>query len=343
MTKGLSRRSVMAGGLALSLPPFVRRAGAADVVDVDAARKEGKVVLYTSAPLGSAQKVANVFQQKYGITVELFRSGGTQVLRRFMMERDSGQPQADVLVSSDPAAMIDLAAKGLFVPFKPDGFEQVPEAFRDSGGLYVPQRISLISFYARTDLIPAADMPRSWDDLLNPKFKGKLVMTNPSFTSLQLGVVAMMTKERGWDFYERLNKNDVVVVQGNEQALNLVKSGERPIAAGADSQYANQARLAGHKIDNVFPSDGTFAIPAVTAVVKGSKSPNAAKLLAAYHLSLEAQQLWPPEGIYAARADVEPPAGSPPIRDIKVLPMDHAYIQRASGAVKRKFSEIFSA
>lgn len=339
----LTRRTVLAGGLALAMPGLTGRARAADAVDIEAAKKEGKVVLYTSAPLGSAQKVANVFQEKYGITVELFRSGGTQVLRRFMMERDSGTPQADVLVSSDPSAMIDLAAKGLFLPFRPEGYDQVPEAFKDPAGMYVPQRVSLISFYARTDLIPTADMPKTWADLLNPKLKGKLVMTNPSFTSLQLGVVAMMTKERGWDFYEKLNKNDVVVVQGNEQALNLVKSGERPIAAGADSQYGNQARLAGHKIENIFPSDGTFAIPAVTAVVKGSKNPNAAKLLAAYHLSLEAQKLWPPEGIYAARADVEPPPGSPPIKDIKVLPMDHAYIQRVSNQVKRKFSEIFSA
>ena len=68
--------------------------------------------------------------------------------------------------------------------------------------------------------------------------KGKRVMTNPSFTSLQVGVVAMMAKLRGWDFYEKLNKNDIVVVQGNEQALNMVKTGERPIAAGADHPAA---------------------------------------------------------------------------------------------------------
>jgi iron(III) transport system substrate-binding protein len=100
--------------------------------------------------------------------------------------------------------------------------------------------------------------------------------------------------------------------------------------------------MAGHKIENFFPTDGTFAIPATTAVVKGSKNPNAAKLLAEYTLSLEAEQLWPPNGIYAARADVEPPAGSPPIKDIKVIPMDFGYIQSVSAQVKRKFSEIFS-
>ena len=238
------------------MPRFAGTAEAADIVDIAAAKKEGNVTLYTSAPIAAAQKVANAFQQKYGIKVELFRSGGTQVLRRFMTEHDAGHSGADVLVSSDPSAVIDLAAKGIFVPFQPDGVDKVPEPFRDPAGHYVAQRVSLIAIYGRTDLIPAADMPKTWDDLLNPKYKGKLVMTNPSFTSLQLGVVAMMSKTRGWEYFERLNKNDVLVVQGNEQALNLVKTGERPIAAGADSQYANEARAAGHKIQNFFPRRG---------------------------------------------------------------------------------------
>ncbi len=340
---GLTRRSVVAGAMALGLPRFVGRAAAADGVDIAAAKKEGKVVLYTSAPLSAAQKFVNAFQEKYGIAVELFRTGGVQVLRRFLMEQEAGHAGADVLVTSDLSAALDLKAKGMFVPFRPAGLDHVPEAIRDPDSHFVPQRVSIISIYGRTDLIPPAEMPKTWDDLLNPKFKGKLVMTNPSFTSLQLAVVAMLSRARGWEFFERLNKNDVMVVQGNEQALNLVKTGERPIAAGADSQYANIARLAGHKIENVFPADGTFAIPSMTAVVKGAKNPNAAKLLAEYTLSLEAEKLWPESGIYAARADVDPPAGSPPIKDIKVIPMDYTYIQRVSPAVKKKFSEIFSA
>jgi iron(III) transport system substrate-binding protein len=338
---GLTRRSVLAGAAALALPALVRPA-AAETVDLAAAKREGKVTLYTSAPIAAVQKIANAFQQKYGITVELFRSGGAQVLRRFMLEQEAGHAGADVLVSSDPAAVLDIAAKGMFVPFKPDGFDQVPAGLNDPDGRFVAQRVSLISIYGRTDLFPLSDMPKTWDDLLAPRFKGKMVMTNPSFTSLQLGVVATMAKLRGWQYYEKLNNNDVVIVQGNEQALNLVKTGERPVAAGADSQYANEARMAGHKIANVFPSDGTFAIPATTSVVKGSKSPNAAKLLAEYTLSLEAQKLWPESGIYAARVDVEPPADSPRIGDIKVIPMDFAYITSVTAQVKRRFSEIFS-
>jgi len=123
----LTRRRLITGAAALTLPAFAQpgfiRPAMAETVDVAAAKREGKVTLYTSAPIAAAQKVANAFQAKYGITVELFRSGGTQVLRRFMMEQQAGHAGADVLVSSDPAAVLDLTSKGLFVPFKPDGFD----------------------------------------------------------------------------------------------------------------------------------------------------------------------------------------------------------------------------
>src|SRR6185295_16896184 len=153
---GFTRRNVLAGASALALPAFPLPARA-QAVDVAAAKREGKVTLYTSAPIAAAQKFANAFQQKYGITVELFRSGGTQVLRRFLTELQARHAGADVLVSSDPAAMIDLAKKGLFVPFKPDGIDKVPAALNDPAGHFVAQRVSLISVYGRTDIIPARD------------------------------------------------------------------------------------------------------------------------------------------------------------------------------------------
>jgi iron(III) transport system substrate-binding protein len=214
--------------------------------------------------------------------------------------------------------------------------------FNDPNGLYVAQRVSIISIYGRTDLVPPDQMPKTWTDLADPKFKGKLVMTNPNFSSLQVAVIAMLSKAHGWDFFDRLNKNDVLIVQGNEQALNLAKTGERPIVAGGDSQYGSAARLQGHKIENTFPADGTFALPSTTSVVKGARHPNAAKLMAEFTLSLEAQKLWPDSGVYAARSDVAPPLGSPPIDKIKLVPIDYAYVKANAAAVKKRFSEIFS-
>src|SRR6266700_3100520 len=316
-------------------------AHAQDAVDAAKAKAEGKLSWYTSTPIEQAQKIVAIFERQSGIEVELFRSGGSAILSRFQQEMNAGRVAVDVITHSEPAAANALGKKGYFVAFKPKNFDKVPAAAKAADGLFVGQRLNMMTHYLRSDKVAAADEPKTWDDLVHPKYKGKLVMTDPSFTSLQVSVVAMMSRLRGWDYYEQINKNDVLIVPGNEQAVNLVKTGERPIAAGADSQYANQARQAGHPIQNIFPADGTFAIPAVTAVVKGAAHPNAAKLLAEYHLSLEAERLWPPEGIYAARTDVEPPAGSPAIADVKVLPMDFPYIQRATPAVKKKFRDIF--
>jgi iron(III) transport system substrate-binding protein len=341
-TNALTRRSLPGGPAALALPSLVGRATGQEAVDLAAAKKEGRVVVYTSAPLAAAQKIATAFQAKYDIPVELFRTGGVQVLRRFLMEQDAKRPGADVLVSSDLSAIRDLMAKNSFVPFKPIGMDKVPATFNEPSGLYVAQRVSIISIYGRTDMVPPDQMPKTWTDLADPKFKGKLVMTNPNFSSLQVAVIAMLSRAHGWDFFDRLNKNDVLIVQGNEQALNLVKSGERAIVAGGDSQYASAARLQGHKIDNTFPADGTFALPSTTSVVRGSRNPNAAKLMAEFTLSLEAQKLWPGSGVYAARSDVAPPLGSPPIDKIKVVPIDYDHVKANAGAVKKRFSEIFS-
>ena len=343
----VSRRTVLTTGAALlALPLGVRPAAAQntvdDTVDIAAARKEGRVTIYTSAPIGAAQKVASSFEAKYAIKVELFRSGGTEVLRRFMMERDAGFRAADVLVTSDPSAAIELAAKGAFVPFRPAGHDTVPAAINDADGRYIAQRISLIANYLRADLVQAADYPRAWSDLARPKYKGRLVMTDPSYTSLQLAVTAMLSKLHGWKLYEALQNNDILIVKGNEQALGMLKRGERHIAIAADSQYANEARLQGHNIEIVLPEDGTFAIPAVTAIVNGCPSPNAAKLLAEYLLSAEAQRLWPASGIYAARSDIAPPEGSPRIADARLIAVDYVYLQAQSAAIKKKFGEIFS-
>src|SRR6476619_6830889 len=112
----------------------VRPSLAADVVDMDAAKREGKVVVYCSVPIATAQKISNMFQAKTGIQVELFRSGGSNILRRFQQEGDSGKVFVDVLTHSDPAAASALSKKGLFVPFKPTDFDKVPAEVKDPEG-----------------------------------------------------------------------------------------------------------------------------------------------------------------------------------------------------------------
>jgi iron(III) transport system substrate-binding protein len=333
-----NRRSfiVAAALIALTGPAF-----AADAVDIAKAKADGKVVWYTSTPVPQGQKIVNLFEKTYGIKVEMFRSGGSAVLRRFQQELDAGRVATDVLTTSDPAAAALLTAKGIFVPFKPKNFDKIPDAAKDKDGNYVAQRLNMMTIYIRHDKVPPADEPKTWADLLDPKYKGKMVITNPSFTSLQVSVVGMMSKERGWGFYEKLRDNDIMLVQSNQQVSDMLKRGERLIAVGATDSYAAAERKAGHPMKTLYPSDGVFVISSPTSVVKGGPNPNAAKLFAEFMLSDEVQNIFPADGGFSARTDIAAPEGSPPLSSIKVLPVDYAYIQKESVRIKKKFNEIF--
>jgi iron(III) transport system substrate-binding protein len=316
-------------------------ADAQDAVDVAKAKAEGKVTWYTSTPIEQAQKIVGLFQKQTAIQVELFRSGGSQILSRFQQEVNAGRIAVDVLTHSDPAAARAMAKKGLFVAFVPKNSDKIPDAAKAADGTFVGQRLNLMTHYLRTDKIAAADEPKTWDDLVNAKYKGKLVMTDPSFTSLQVSVVGMMSKARGWSFYEKLRQNDVMIVQGNQQVSDMLKRGERLIAVGALDSYAADLKTDGHPIKTLYPSDGLFIIPSPTSVVKGSPSPNAAKLFAEFMVGDEAQKFFPADGGYSVRTDIAPPQGSPDLKSLKIIAVDDDFIEKESSRIKKQFNEIF--
>lgn len=312
-----------------------------DAVDAAKAKAEGKVVWYTSTPIDEAQRIAEAFRTESGVTVELFRSGGSQILSRFQQELSAGRIAADVLTHSDPAAARAMAKKGLFVPFKPKNFDSVPDAAKAADGSFIGQRLNIMTHYLRGDKIAPADEPRTWDDLTAAKFKGKLAMADPSFTSLQVSVIGMMAKLKGWSFYEKLQANDVMVVPGNQQVADLLKRGERLVAVGGLDSYAADLRAAGHPIKTLYPADGIFIIPSPTSVVKGSPHPEAAKLFAQFMISDAVQSMFPADGGYSARVDIRAPAGSPDLKSLKVIAIDDDYIEREAPRIKKQFSEIF--
>jgi iron(III) transport system substrate-binding protein len=314
---------------------------AQDAVDIAKAKAEGKVVWYTSTPIEEAQKIADLFRAQTGIAVELFRSGGSQILSRFQQEINAGRVAVDVLTHSDPAAARAMAKKGLFVPFRPRNFEHVPDAAKAADGAFIGQRLNMMTHYLRTDKLAPADEPKTWDELTAPKYKGKLAMADPSFTSLQVSVVAMMSKLRGWGFYEKLRQNDVMIVPGNQQVSDLIKRGERVIAAGALDSYAADLKAAGHPIKTLYPSDGVFIIPSPTAVVKGSPAPNAARLFAQFMIGDEVQNIFPADGGYSVRIDIAAPQGSPDLKSLNIIAVDDDYVEREGARIKKQFNEIF--
>ena len=329
------KRALACATLVLASSPVF----AADPVDMAAAKKEGKVVWYTSVPVETAQKISNLFKQKTGITVELFRSGGSNILRRFQQEAEGGKVFVDVLTHSEPAAARAMTKKGLFVAFKPTDFDKVPAEVKSPDGYYIAQRLNVMAWYVRDDKLPMADRPKTWADLTSSKYNGKMVMADPSFSSLLVTIVGTLAKQHGWEYFEGLRKNDMMLVAGNQQVADMVKRGERIMAVGADAAYVAEASKS-MSISVLYPDDGAFVIPSPSSVVKGSPNPNAAKAFAEFMLSANVQRLFLTEHLYSARTDIEGPDGAPPLSAIKIHPIDYDYIEAETARIKKRFSEI---
>ena len=323
--------ALVAGASAQSFTP--------DPVDMAAAKKEGAVTWYTSTPVNTAQKIANMFQAETGIKVELFRSGGSAVLRRFMQEIDARRVIADVMTISDPAEVLTLIKRDLVVPFRPRNFDKIRAEVKDPKGYHVAQRVNLVGIIARADKSLA--LPKNWTDLTDAKYKGLLVMPDPSYTAIQLMVVGTLSRKYGWEFYQKLRANEIMIVQSHQQVAETLTRGERLIAAEGADQFAWLDRKEGHKIQTIWPADGAFAIGAPTVVIKGAPHPNAAKALAEFMISDTVQKLFPDEGIYAARVDVPPPPGNPPLNQVKLWPIDYDAIEKETKNLKDRFNEIF--
>jgi iron(III) transport system substrate-binding protein len=313
----------------------------ADPIDEAAAKREGKVTWYTSTPVAAGQFIANAFERRTGIKVEMLRTGGQNVIRRFMQEAEAGRITVDMITMSDMSAANLMTKKGYFVPFKPDGFDKVIPSAKETNGNYIAQRLTLVGMVVRTDKVASAERPRQWTDLTNPKYKGKLVMADPSFTAIQLMVVATLSKKFGWSFYEGLRKNDTLIVQGHEQVFDMLKRGERVIAAeSADPRVYTEGKPP-ENMDTIFSPDGSMIVPSPSAVIKGSPHPNAAKLFAQFNMSAEVQKKLSEDGRPSPRTDVPAPEGMPRLDQIALFDIDYDYIEANTRQLKAKFAEIF--
>jgi iron(III) transport system substrate-binding protein len=338
----MDRRLLCAALLGLTLAgPAAAQTFVPDTIDIAAARREGSLSWYTSTPVTQAQQLATTFEKQTGIKVELLRTGGQAVLRRLQQEIAAGRPGADVVTTSDAGAANGLAKQGALVPFKPEGFDKLVEEARDRDGRWIAQRLQMVGMVARSDKVAEADMPKTWSDLMAPKYKGRMVMPDPSFTAIQLIVVSMLSQKLGWDFYKALRVNDTMIVQGHQQVYSTMAQGERLIAAeGADPRSFND----GKEVPNqkmIYPTEGVFIISSPSAILKGARSPNAAKLFAQFMISREAQIIMAESGIHAARIDIAPPPGQPSLSEVKILPIDLDFVEARAREVKTRFGEIF--
>src|SRR6201992_3840770 len=296
----ISRRAALkaAGGL-LASSAFATRvladAPPAEAVTpalIEAAKKEGQVVHYTSTDLPVAEKLAKAFEAKYpGISVRVERTGAERVFQRIGQEYSSNIHAVDVVNSSDAAHFIVWKRDGILAPYVPEDVAKFyPPEHKDVDGQFASWRIWLSIIAYNTTLVKPEEAPKSFADLLDPKWKGKIVKGHPGYSGTIMTATYQMQRDLGWSWFERLAKQNVMQGQSSAHPPKKLEPGERAIMADGNEYNILQMKETGRPVEPVYASEGSPLIIGPNGIFKDSPNPTAARLFQSFCFSPEAQQ-----------------------------------------------------
>lgn len=280
---------------------------------VDAAKKEGKLVIYSTTDAVSANPLVKDFEALYpGVKVEYSDLNSTELYNRFIAEAASNNGTADLLWSSAMDLQVKLVADGQGLAYPSPEIKSLPKwaVYKDSayGTTYEPTAI----VYNKR-LVPEADVPKDHTALLKlleakpDAYKGKVTAYDPE----RSGVGFLFCNEdiknfpAAWDLFKTMGKTGAKFYTSAGAMMERVASGEHTIAYGIFGSYALARSKKDPNVGIVLPSDYTMVTSRVAFISKAAKSPNAAKLFLDYMLSKRGQEVIAKADLYSLRDDVE--------------------------------------
>jgi iron(III) transport system substrate-binding protein len=255
--------------------------------------------------------------------VRVERSGAERVFQRIGQEYASRIHAVDVVNTSDAAHCIAWKRSGWLLPFVPeDVAKHFPAEHKDPDGTYASVRITLCPIAYNTNLVKPQDAPRSYADLLDPRWSGKMVKAHPSYSGTILTATFQIARDIGWSFFEKLAQQKVMQMQSATDPPKKLALGERAVMADGGEYVALGLKEKGDPIEIVYPAEGTPLIV----------GPNSA----------EGQQvLIDTAGMHSVHPATRAKPGRKPLREIKLMKDDAAAVERDSEQIKKRYSEIF--
>lgn len=270
-----------------------------------AAKREGTVVVYSTG--GSEQRTALTFhfRAKYGVPVEFLTAKGAEVSQKLFAERRAGLYFADVYIGGSttlvtelkPAGVLDSLDSVLVLPEVTDPKAwwqgQVPFLDKDHKIVYFMARPSM-PLTINTDLVKPDDI-KSYRDLLNPKWKGKIVMNDPTIAGTGLKWFGMVgTKIMGMDFMRELARQEPFIIRDQRLQVDWLVRGKYAIAIATKEDPVATAQKAGAPIKEIVPSEGTYlsAGGGNIALINRAPHANTAKVFINWLLSKEGQDIF---------------------------------------------------
>lgn len=301
ITRRAALLGLAAGGAIMSAPEFARAEDDWSKI-VEGAKKEGHVVLYSAfVGLAAHQDLKKDFQATYGITVDILEARASEVRERIRIEQAAGRFSVDVSENGRTTTTLQIEQDHVFDPYGPlPSVGHLKPEFR-SDEIRLPVFAIVYGILANTRLVKPEDEPKSWLDLADPKWKGKIL--SDDFRALGGGGVLfyVLQEKFGRDFQEKLAKQDL-------KFSREIPANERRIARGELPLYmpvsmTSLPELKGLPVKFLVPKEGLPYIGYDLALLKNAPHPNAARLLMEYYLGQKMQQRFANLGLLPVTTD----------------------------------------
>jgi iron(III) transport system substrate-binding protein len=311
----------------------------AQTVDIASARKEGRVVVYGSVVPQAMEELHKSFEKKYDIKVDYWRGSSTAVAERAQTEWRAGRPAFDVVESSWDV-MVLMKQEGMFGRFAPPSSEKFPEQFKEKDALITPWRILPISILYNTDLVKPDDAPRRLEDLLSPKWKGKISIPDPSRHTTTAKFFWNLEKLMGskWrDYVKGLAAQQPLLVESLAPVTPAIIKGE----AQAGIAYVKFVKQYKGPVSYV-ALEKYLSDPNHLGVAARAARPNAARLYIEYAVSADGQRIIAQDGEFVLFPGVYPPIAGAEKVTPNMIAMDNPTQQEAK-TLSNEFRQVFFA
>jgi iron(III) transport system substrate-binding protein len=302
------------------------------------------LLVYTSVPESFIKEICAEFSTlNKRINIKYVRSASEAIVTKFKTESASGAPSADVVWVADFALGESLKKAGLLLRYKSPEASKILPQLKDPDGFYCAARLLSMVLVYNTNKLP--NPPRSYKDLLNPSYRGKIGIADPDQSGASLYAITALSQDAnlGPSFVEAMRKNGLVVVKDNETLIKSVVDGSLWLGLGLDYLVrSTNVSAPGAAVDFAIPTEGAVLVPSPIAMAAGSANPEAGKTFIDFILSARGQRLISSQGVAPVRLDVIPPGGIPTITQMRILEADPSAILEAKDRVAKAFREFFT-
>ena len=279
---------------------------------IEGAKKEGELTIYTSAQATDLGAVVDAYEKKYGVKVSMWRASSEKVLQRAVAEARANRHSMDVAETNGPEMESMHREKILQAVKSPHHADLIPQALRPHGE-WVGTRLNVFVQAYNTKAVSQQDLPRRWEDLLDPKWKGKLCIEQEDSDWLA-GMFGEIGEAKGTKlFKEIVAKNGISVRKGHTLLAQLVVSGEIPLALTVYNYKAEQLRGKGAPI-GWFAIGDAIARPNGVGVARAAPHPHAAVLFYDFEISEEGQKILAKRDFVPTSRKVDTPLNKLPMR-----------------------------